>query len=100
MKKFISFLGGLKLAPTSEKEIRSKIGKKYIESMAVADKSVVDFHGKESVARYVLALMNVVRICCVYTSRTNVASAGSVLNDTRKVKVLSLPETIKEKSTF
>ena len=34
------------------------------------------------------------------TFRTNVASVGSVFNDTRKVKVLSLPETIKEKSTF
>ena len=34
------------------------------------------------------------------TSRTDVASVGSVFNDTRKVKVLSLPETIKEKSTF
>ena len=33
-------------------------------------------------------------------SRTNVASVGSVFNDTRKVEVLSLPETIKEKSTF
>ena len=33
-------------------------------------------------------------------SRTNVTSVGSVFNDTRKVKVLSLPETIKEKSTF
>ena len=33
-------------------------------------------------------------------SRTDVASVGSVFNDTRKVKVLSLPETIKEKSTF
>ena len=33
-------------------------------------------------------------------SRTNVASVGSVFNDTRKVKVLSLPETIKEKLTF
>ena len=33
-------------------------------------------------------------------SRTNVASVGSVFNDTREVKVLSLPETIKEKSTF
>ena len=32
--------------------------------------------------------------------RTNVASVGSVFNDARKVKVLSLPETIKEKSTF
>ena len=32
-------------------------------------------------------------------SRTSVASVGSVFNDTRKVKVLSLPETIKEKST-
>ena len=32
--------------------------------------------------------------------RTNVASVGSVFNDTRKVKVLSLPETMKEKSTF
>ena len=31
-------------------------------------------------------------------SRTNVASVGSVFNDTRKGKVLSLPETIKEKS--
>ena len=31
---------------------------------------------------------------------TNVASVGSVFNDTREVKVLSLPETIKEKSTF
>ena len=30
--------------------------------------------------------------------RTNVASVGSVFNDTRKVKVLSLPETTKEKS--
>ena len=31
-------------------------------------------------------------------SRTNVARrVGSVLNDTRKVKVLSLPETTKEK---
>ena len=28
--------------------------------------------------------------------RTNVASVGSVFNDTRKVKVLSLSETIKE----
>ena len=33
-------------------------------------------------------------------SRTNVASVGSVFNNTRKVKVLSLPETIQEKSTF
>ena len=33
-------------------------------------------------------------------SPTNVASVGSVFNDTRKVKVLSLPETIKEKLTF
>ena len=33
-------------------------------------------------------------------SRTNVASVGSVFNYTRKVKVLSLPETIKEKSRF
>ena len=32
--------------------------------------------------------------------RTNIASVGSVFSDTRKVKVLSLPETIKEKSTF
>ena len=32
--------------------------------------------------------------------RTNLVSVGSVFNDTRKVKVLSLPETIKEKSTF
>ena len=31
-------------------------------------------------------------------SRTNVASVGSVFNNTRKVKVLSLPETIKEKN--
>ena len=30
-------------------------------------------------------------------SRTNVASVGSVFNNTRKVKVLSLPETIQEK---
>ena len=36
----------------------------------------------------------------VAISRTNVASVGSVFSDTRKVKVLSLPETIKEKSTF
>ena len=33
----------------------------------------------------------------VYISRTNVASVGSVFNNTRKVKVLSLPETIKGK---
>ena len=33
-------------------------------------------------------------------SQTNVASVGSVFNDTRKVKVLSLPETIKQNSTF
>ena len=32
--------------------------------------------------------------------RNNVASVGSVFNDMRKVKVLSLPETIKEKLTF
>ena len=31
-------------------------------------------------------------------SLTNVAGVGSVFNDTRKVKVLSLPEMIKEKS--
>ena len=30
-------------------------------------------------------------------SRTNVASVGSVFNNTRKVKVISLPETIQEK---
>ena len=56
------------MAPTSEKEIRSNIGKKYIESMVVADKSVVDFHGKESVSRYVLALLSVVRIRRLYIS--------------------------------
>ena len=33
-------------------------------------------------------------------SQTNVASVGSVFNDTRKIKVLSLPETIKQNSTF
>ena len=32
--------------------------------------------------------------------QTNVASVGSVFNDTQKVKVLTLPETIKEKSIF
>ena len=32
-----------------------------------------------------------------YISRTNVASVGSALNDTRKVKVLSLPENDKGK---
>ena len=32
--------------------------------------------------------------------RTNVACVGSVFNGKRKVEVLSLPETIKEKSTF
>ena len=37
---------------------------------------------------------------CINVSRTNIASVGSVFNYTRKVKVLSLPETIKEKSTF
>ena len=31
-------------------------------------------------------------------SRTNVASVGSAFKGTRKVKVLSLPEAIKEKS--
>ena len=36
----------------------------------------------------------------IFLSRTNVASVGSIFNDTRKVKVLSLPETMKEKSTF
>ncbi|XP_028397063.1 A disintegrin and metalloproteinase with thrombospondin motifs 3-like isoform X2 [Dendronephthya gigantea] len=51
---------GIRLKPTSEKEIRAKVGKKYVESMAVADKSVVEFHGKQRVSRYVLALMNVV----------------------------------------
>ena len=35
--------------------------------------------------------------CILKLSRTNVASVGSVFNNTRKVKVLSLPETIKEK---
>ena len=35
-----------------------------------------------------------------YIILTNVASVGSVFNDTRKVKVLLLPETIKKKSTF
>ena len=39
-------------------------------------------------------------ICLNLICRTNVASVGSVFNDTRKVKVLSLPETLKEKSTF
>ena len=33
-------------------------------------------------------------------SQTNLASVGSVFNDTRKVKVLSLPETIKENQRF
>ena len=39
-------------------------------------------------------------IPCFVKSRTKVASVGSVFNDTQKVKVLSLPETITEKSTF
>ena len=43
-------------------------------------------------------------VLTIFTSkaRTNVASVGIVYscNDTRKVKVLSLPEKIKEKSTF
>ena len=36
----------------------------------------------------------------VILSSTNVASVGNVFNNTRKVKVLSLPETIREKLTF
>ena len=37
----------------------------------------------------------------LFTScRTNVASVDSVFNDTRKVKVLSLPEKMKEKLMF
>ena len=36
-------------------------------------------------------------VTVVTVSRTNVASVGSVFNDTRKVKVFSLPETIQEK---
>ena len=32
--------------------------------------------------------------------RTNVASVGSAFKGMRKVQVLSLPETIKKKSTF
>ena len=42
--------------------------------------------------------MNVIHVWI--KSRTNVASVGSVFNDMQKVKVLSLPETIKEKSMF
>ena len=34
----------------------------------------------------------------VLNNRTNVASVGSVFNDTRKVKVLSLPETFRAKA--
>ena len=45
-------------------------------------------------------MMTILNICEILLSRTNVASVGSVFNDTRKVKVLSLPETIKEKSMF
>ena len=48
------------MAPASPEEIKKKIGVKYIESMAVADRSVIKFLGKDKVARYVLALMNVV----------------------------------------
>ena len=33
-------------------------------------------------------------------SSVGISSVGSVFNDTRKVKVLSLPETKKQKSTF
>lgn len=51
---------GLKLKPVTAEEIMKNIGPKYIESMTVADKSVVTFHGKERVARYVMAIMNVV----------------------------------------
>ena len=36
------------------------------------------------------------KLCII--SRTNVTSVGSVYNDTRKVKVLSLPEMTKKKS--
>ena len=50
-------------------------------------------------------LLNLEYIRCQYIrskgstflSRTNVASVGRVFNNTRKVKVISLPETIKEK---
>ena len=37
---------------------------------------------------------------CPYYKKTNVASVGSVFSHTRKVKVPSLPETTKGKSTF
>ena len=48
----------------------------------------------------VVMLGSVYYIILTKISRTNVASVGSTFNDTQKVKVLSLPETIKEKSTF
>ena len=41
--------------------------------------------------------MYIIKNSITYISITNVASVGSVFNDTREVKVLSLPETIKEK---
>ena len=53
-----------------------------------------------SFLKFVGSIPTVVRHIFHLMSRTNVASVGSVFNDTRKVKVLSLPETIKEKSTF
>ena len=53
-----------------------------------------------SILKFVDSIPTVVRHIFNLMSRTNVASVGSVFNDTRKVKVLSLSETIKEKSTF
>ena len=60
LRIFFYSLAGKNLRRTTQNEIKKIIGAKYIESMVVADKSVVDFHGKGRAERYIMALMNIV----------------------------------------
>ena len=52
---------------------------------------------KQMCTKYYYSVMYLLHDWISKICPTNVASVGSVFNDTRKVKVLSLPETIKEK---
>ena len=57
---FIFLLEGMELHPVTSNEV---VGDdKWIEALVVADQSVVNFHGKSKVEKYLLILSNMVTL--------------------------------------
>lgn len=57
---FLIVLGGTQFNEVIEQN--EVIGNYFMEAMVIADDSVVDFHGRQNIEKYLLTMMNIVSV--------------------------------------